>query len=323
MSNFCFIILHFRNRQDTLECLHSIARNAVEDDCILVVDNSWDLTDIHDEVTSKSQLNVMRPSENNPGFARGMNEGVRSIESDKFDVLVFINNDTVFEDDFRDKLVGHFDVGGKQLAVIGPKIVFKTRPDIIWSAGGKIDRKKMSSEQEFIFCPENELKGVFETEFVSGCVLAIRQHIFKKIGGWPDQYLFGGEEWELSTELRRRGYRLEINADITVKHRADLEVGQGASHSFEDLRFVLNGYLNRIIYALRNHSSFEALVFRLRLLLFLMIVMPLKWKNIGPARSFGGKLKLAFALACALSVRDASPVTWDELELFADKYGNT
>ena len=167
------------------------------------------------------------------------------------------------------------------------------------------------------------MKGCFETEFVSGCVLAIRQHIFKNCRGCPDQYLFGGEEWELSTDLRRRGYRLEINADITVKHDADLKGGQGASHSFEDLRFVLNGYLNRIIYALRNHSSIEARAFRLRMLLFLVFVMPVKWKNIGPARGFGKKLRMGIALARALAVRDASPVTWAELELFAEKYGNT
>lgn len=315
-----FAVLHFKNRDDTRRCVKSILKTAIAGDTLLIIDNSWDFHSTWDCAEGACDVLIVRPRELNPGFARGMNEGIRTLDLDKFDHLVFVNNDTCLPPDFRHKIVDHFGRGGVELAAIGPKLVYMSRPDLVWSAGGHISTIRMTSVQEHIGRSAGDLKGCYETEFISGCVLAIRRDVFEEIGGWPEAYLFGAEEWELSTVLRRQGYRLEINADIVVLHDADLEGGQGASHSFEDLRFVLNSYLNRVVYVNRNFGWAKTALFKMRIAFFLLFIFPLTWKRVGRASHYVEKLKIAFSLMTRVVSRGSHPITWDELQNFAARY---
>jgi hypothetical protein len=271
-------------------------------DALCIVDASHDL-DAPDDVQSAAV--VTRPPLINPGFARGMNHGAHlAIEKKAVELLSFVNNDTILPRDFRSRVIDDFNADDR-IAIVGPKIVHLDDPDIVWSAGGSISSIVMKCVQEHNGAHAGSLYGLFDTHFVSGALLTMRTSVFRELGGWPDAYLFGGEEWELSVIAERAGYRLVIDADLTVLHEAEVTRGQGQSHSFDDLRFVVNSYLNRILFARRVFGAARCRLFKATLLFHVLLRLPFSWKSIGPAQSFSHKVRISLALASTV-------LQWDE-----------
>jgi GT2 family glycosyltransferase len=312
---FAFIILHFKNSAITGRCIDSVRKACRETDKILVVDASHDL-----QLSNKERIHIVKPKDFNPGYARGMNIG--AIEAKKYgcSIFAFINNDAVLPSDFCEQIKQVFADGHARVAAVGPKIVYFTHPDIVWSAGGRISKLRMRSVQINQFRNAHDVKGCFEAEFLSGCVFCIRSDVFFNVGGWPEAYFFGGEEWEISRRLRSEGFALKVAADIAVRHEADFVGGQGNSHSFSDLRFVVNSYLNRIVFAHRNYSLARAILFRAFLAAYVGLVMPFRWKVIGPCEHLFDKWRLSLRLLPTIVFRDGHrPITFHELAIIAKK----
>lgn len=310
IMTFAFIILHFKNSNVTNRCVESVKTACRTRDKIIIVDASHDV-----ELTDNNGISVIRPKKYNPGFARGMNIGVRSLPDNSCDILAFVNNDAILPPRFSNDIQAAFDAGGDKVAAVGPKIAYLSRPDTIWSGGGKISALKMTSVQINQFKNVDKLKGIIETDFLSGCVFCIKNKIFGQIGQWPEHYLFGGEEWEISKRLRDAGYSLLLAADITALHEADFVRGQGSSHSFHDLRFEVNSYFNRILFANRNYSFLRTLLFRVYLAAYIAFFMPFRRKAVGPRTRFFDKLWLSIRMIPRIVFRSGRrPVTFTELE---------
>ncbi|MFR9019834.1 MAG: glycosyltransferase [Fusobacterium sp.] len=106
---FCFVILHYKNLKDTLECINSIEKKLLAKDYkIIVVDNgSLDETTEGLKELEKINKNIdIIFSNENLGFARGNNLGCGfAIKKYIPEFLVVINNDTlIIENNFLEKI---------------------------------------------------------------------------------------------------------------------------------------------------------------------------------------------------------------------------
>lgn len=89
-----FVILHYKNLNDTLECILSIKKNAGDGYEIVVVDNGT-LSDESYQTLLKETKHVIR-NQDNLGFAVGNNIGCQyAIKNFHPDFLVVLNNDIV------------------------------------------------------------------------------------------------------------------------------------------------------------------------------------------------------------------------------------
>lgn len=106
---FCFIILHYKNFKDTLECINSIKSKLLTKNYnIIIVDNGS-----LDETTKKlreleeieKEIDIIFLDEN-MGFAKGNNIGCKyAIDKYSPEILIVINNDTlIIQNDFLDKI---------------------------------------------------------------------------------------------------------------------------------------------------------------------------------------------------------------------------
>lgn len=116
-----FIILHYKNLNDTLECIESIKKLNNKDVSIVIVDNgTLSNNDINHlkKYTSDFVLNG-----ENIGFAKGNNAGAKyAIEKYKPEFLCVINNDTIInQPDFIDKIINTYN--NTNFDILGPKIV--------------------------------------------------------------------------------------------------------------------------------------------------------------------------------------------------------
>lgn len=115
-----FIILHYKNLKDTIECIESLKKIA-GDKKIVVVDNN--------STTKKEQEEILRYTEDlillkeNIGFAKGNNEGCKyAIEKYKPDFLCVINSDTIVN---QKDFINEIDTLYKNynFDILGPKIL--------------------------------------------------------------------------------------------------------------------------------------------------------------------------------------------------------
>ena len=118
MTKFAYIVLHYKNINDTIECLQSIKDKY--NSPIIVVDNATMNND--DIKTIKTYTNDLILLEENKGFAKANNIGCKyAIEKYSPDYLVVINNDILITDmAFESKIESCYMK--TKFDILGPKI---------------------------------------------------------------------------------------------------------------------------------------------------------------------------------------------------------
>ncbi|MBE6149982.1 MAG: glycosyltransferase family 2 protein [Firmicutes bacterium] len=135
-----FIILHYKNIKDTIECIESIKKINGKYNIIVVDNNS---TDKKEEKLIKKYCDDFIKLDENLGFAKANNIGCKyAIDKYKPDYLVVSNNDIVIEDeDFINKInkeykKSKFDILGPKINTdngqsVNPFPVYKTKEEVI------------------------------------------------------------------------------------------------------------------------------------------------------------------------------------------------
>lgn len=136
-----FVILHYKNIKDTLECIASIKKLESKSYSIVVVDNGT-LSEKEKKVLKK-ETNHLICNEENLGFAKANNLGCSyAIKHFEPDFLVVLNNDIVItQKDFITKIESSykktsFDFMGPKIITSGgesvnPFPIYKTKEEVI------------------------------------------------------------------------------------------------------------------------------------------------------------------------------------------------
>ena len=122
MKKISFVILHYKNLNDTIECINSINKLDTKNDIsIVVVDNNSLSKDEEKELNKYTKDLVLL--KDNMGFAKGNNAGCKyAIEKYKPDFLCVINNDTVInQKDFIERIIDCYKE--TNFDIMGPKIL--------------------------------------------------------------------------------------------------------------------------------------------------------------------------------------------------------
>ena len=98
------IVLNWNGKDLTLECLDSLNKVDYSNYNILVVDNKSSDGSVESINKIYPDISVLR-LDNNYGFAGGNNRGFNSLNNDKPDFVIFLNNDTVVDKDFINPLI--------------------------------------------------------------------------------------------------------------------------------------------------------------------------------------------------------------------------
>jgi GT2 family glycosyltransferase len=201
------IILTYNGVADTLACLRSLAalsypQCAVE---LVVVDNaSRDGT----PAQVRAAFPTVRVIENgaNLGFAAGNNVGLRYALAQGFDYVLLLNNDTEVAPDFLTALVAACEAAPR-VGAAGPMICYAERPDLIWSAGGIINRRRGTTSMRGIGEPERgQFAQVTTVDFATGCALLLRRAALERAGLLDERFFMYYEETEWCVRAARAGF---------------------------------------------------------------------------------------------------------------------
>lgn len=117
-----FVILHYKNIKDTLECIASIRKLKNKNYKIVVVDNCSGIKE--DTLKLQKQADDLYVSEENLGFAKGNNKGIEIAKKYKPEFIAVINNDTTInQKDWIERIKKLYQKS--EFDVFGPKIITK------------------------------------------------------------------------------------------------------------------------------------------------------------------------------------------------------
>jgi GT2 family glycosyltransferase len=126
MDRFCFVILHYQTKSDTIECVSSILENISSPTIrIIVVDNgspNGSGKELKERFAGNEKIDVLLSSEN-LGFTGGNNIGFRHAKYQcNASFIALINNDTVIEQkNFAELVISKFQSSG--FHILGPDII--------------------------------------------------------------------------------------------------------------------------------------------------------------------------------------------------------
>lgn len=133
-----FIILHYKNLKDTIECIESIQKQETDKEVKIVVVDNHTLTEKEENKLQKYNVDLIKLDEN-IGFAKANNIGCKyAIKNYKPDYLVVSNNDIIIrQKGFIEKIYAEekFDILGPMILTkhgqsVNPFPVYKTLEEV-------------------------------------------------------------------------------------------------------------------------------------------------------------------------------------------------
>lgn len=218
-------IANWNCRELLHQCLLSLREAAGIRLEVIVVDNAS--TDGAAELVQQEFPEVLLVrNRSNTGFAHASNQAAR-LARGRF--LLFLNNDTIVPSDTIAELVD-YAATHPGVGMVGPRlegsdgqtqVSCRARPTALtllhrtsllrWT--GLLRRRYRQYRRE---C-QRESAGACSVETLMGAAMLLPREVFFGVGGWDEDYTFGGEDLDLSTRVGRR-YEVVYCPDFTITH---------------------------------------------------------------------------------------------------------
>ena len=218
------IVLNWNGKDLTIECLESLKQVNYSNFNILVVDNGS--TDGSVELLKEKFPEVsILVLEKNLGYAVGNNRGFNSLKPDPPDFVIFLNNDTIVDENFIEPLVKQL-LTHKKASQTVPKIYYENDPKLIWYAGGIVNLWTGSIYHLGIRQYDDpDYSKTCKTKYATGCCFCMRYEEFKEFGGFDETFPMYSEDVDLSLWIRAAGKQVWFVPDSKIWHKVSASLG--------------------------------------------------------------------------------------------------
>ncbi len=271
------VVIVNHNLKDSLrETIESFKKVNYPDVQIVVADNAS--TDGSQEMVRQFFPDVhLLVHEEEQGYARAASLGMAFL-ADKTKYIFSTTNDVIVDAEILNVLVDYAENDPKA-GVLGAKIYFFDRPQVIWHAGARIHPLHGHSFHIGWERKDNpRYDRVRECDFVTGCGFLLRSQVVKKIGYFNEQLVFYSEDADLCYRVREEGYKVFYIPGAKMWHKVSTTLAKNRSLQ---LRYSTRNSL----YLLQRH---KVGLYPLSLMVNLFCVCPfkmglfalmLRWKN--------------------------------------------
>jgi len=155
---------------DLIECIESVNNSTYKNLITVIIDNnSTDGTAKYIQ-NNYPEIKLIQ-NESNLGYAKAINQGIKSARLDDAEYFFILNNDTIIQPNTINSLYNIF-LSNKDTGIVAPKVLYFENPEIIFSIGDKVippipipigyGYKKKDS---------NKYSKIFELDYVTGCAM--------------------------------------------------------------------------------------------------------------------------------------------------------
>lgn len=193
-------------------------------------------------IDSRSSL-VLVKNDSNLGFTGGNNVGIRYAVKRGFDYVLLLNNDTVIDKDLLKNMLRSAELRDK-VGIIGGKIYYYNRPDIIQSVGSKIDLYRgyhphIGNKE----VDRGQYDFVNNVDFVSGALMLVKKEVFDTIGLLDERYFLYVEEVDFCYRAVKAGFTVIVEPHATIWHKTGTSSGGELAKTF-----LYYSFRNRLLF---------------------------------------------------------------------------
>lgn len=255
-------MIDYNGASDTRECLDSIEvmDKTGFDLKVVVLDNGSREAFKNSRKYKTFSLEIIR-SPQNLGFTGGHNLIMRKAVEEQIDYLVILNNDTTAEKNLLKELLMVFE-NDENIGIVGPKIYFakghefhkqryeeKDRGNVLWYAGGAIDWNNVIGYHRGVDeVDTGQYDQIGETEFVSGCCMAVKKEVLSHLGLFDDAFFLYYEDNDFCERVKKKGYKILYNPKAIIWHK-NAESAGGSGSKLQDYYITRNRLLFGMRYA--------------------------------------------------------------------------
>ncbi len=220
------VVVNYQGIRDTLLCLDSLKK--IEEKSTVAVVNVE--SEDEEELLKKHPLKVEVFASDNRGFSAANNLGIKRLIEQGCSTIVLLNNDTVVDANFLKPLLRRLDE--PQVGMVSPLIYFakgreyhyesykdSERGKVVWYAGGVLDMDNVLAWHWGVNeVDHGQFSNFTETDFATGCCLAIRADVIEKIGLLDEKFFLYMEDVDWSVRAKKAGYKIGCEPRSIIWH---------------------------------------------------------------------------------------------------------
>ncbi len=261
-------ILNWNGRKLLEEFLPSVVEYSAGAE-IYIIDNASDDDSLEFIRSNFPQVKIVQ-NEDNFGYAKGYNEGIKKIiesaptshlPSSNIDLFCLLNSDIKVSENWLQPVLDLFHKD-ENIAAIQPKVLDYKNPahfEYAGAGGGFIDNWGYPFCRGRVFWTLEEDKGQYndtiQAFWASGACMFIRRTDFEKIGGFDEEFFAHMEEIDLCWRLNNSGKKIYYCGQSTVYH-----LGGGTLKSNNPKKTYLN-FRNSLWMLVKNLPSWKVFPF--------------------------------------------------------------
>lgn len=238
MAKLSIAVVTYNSEDEISNVLGSVIENTKKIEYkITVIDNASSDGTVELVKRDFPEVEVIETGENR-GFGAGHNKMLAS-DSEYHAVL---NPDITLNGDTLSGLVNYLEAN-PEVAMVTPKILNpdgteqhlpKLKPTRRYMLLGRLSRyiKAFAPVREEYTRSLESITEPTEIEFCTGCFMVMRTELFKKIGGFDENFFMYMEDADLSDRMREYG-KIVFNPDFSATHNWD----GGSSKSLKLLKY--------------------------------------------------------------------------------------
>lgn len=216
------ILVNYNGLAYNDKCIESIMKSTVNNRLqIVVVDNAStddSLAELKNHWGKNDCVSIIELDQNY-GFSKANNEGIKWSVERGIDRFLLLNNDTEIEPGAIEKML---EIQNNTGNIVVPKILYADKADTIWCAGGDFSTIIKKPRQRGLNQTD---RGQFdkncECEFANGCCLLLSKEIIDKIGMLDEKFFLYYEDTEYSLRAQKNGVKISYCSEAVIYHKVN------------------------------------------------------------------------------------------------------
>jgi GT2 family glycosyltransferase len=220
------IILHLKNIPCIVSCVGSLNKIKYQNYNIIVVHNGPENIALRNALSPISQhITKVIDTEENLGFARGNNIGIRQALKDGAEYILLLNDDTEVDPAFLTALIEVAELR-PDAGMLGSAIFYYDQPQKIWFAGARFDREFCKvTTAGFDQIDKSKSSALIESDYITGCALLIKRNTIEKIGLLDERFFLYCEDVDWGLRCIEAGLKNLIIPRSHIWHKISISSG--------------------------------------------------------------------------------------------------
>ncbi len=221
-DKICVILVNYNGKKYNEACIESVLKSTCKESlCIAVVDNAstdGSLERLKEVYADKASIHYIN-MDDNYGFSRANNEGIKWALSQNYKYVMLLNNDTEIEPWTIEKMIS---LQRATDDVVVPKILYADKRDTIWCAGGELSSVIMKPKHRGT---GEKDKGQYDRNerctFANGCCILLTDQMICELGLLNEKFFLYYEDTEYSMRAKERGIGISYCGEAIVYHKVN------------------------------------------------------------------------------------------------------